>query len=292
MNTVEPTRPSLVAGNGRTSNGSNAGRILADIDGAERTGTPPAARRWPLWILLLAIAVLVIFAFRWFSSAFIAGSGGATPAGDATFQQTPSSAQGLITAAPSATDVDPEPGSRSAALIVDEHAGAAATVAGDNDPFSMIADASPAGAAATTAGASPDTAAATAATASTATPQRRGSGTARPTAAAPNQSSDLLNSLLDLIRQDGSAEPQHESMDALVERIRAENELTETKTHSTLASLGGPEPAQPQERPSRRTLRVQQELAGCPAANTLDGIACRDRICARNAGKTPLCPQR
>lgn len=37
---------------------------------------------------------------------------------------------------------------------------------------------------------------------------------------------------------------------------------------------------------------AQLELQSCPAANTVQGIHCRDRICARWAGRDPACPPR
>lgn len=38
--------------------------------------------------------------------------------------------------------------------------------------------------------------------------------------------------------------------------------------------------------------RAQRELQDCPAANTVQGINCRDRVCASYAGRDPACPAR
>ena len=44
--------------------------------------------------------------------------------------------------------------------------------------------------------------------------------------------------------------------------------------------------------PSAGPTPTERELQACPAANTVQGIYCRDRICARWAGRDPACPPR
>ena len=126
-----------------------------------------------------------------------------------------------------------------------------------------------------------------------------GAGPRRASAAAPARSarrsadaesdSNLISTLLGIIRQDGGAEAAPSSMDSLVARILAENERTHSETSAALASLGQPQPAQAE---AAAPTRAQRELQACPAANTVQGINCRDHVCARWAGRDPACPAR
>ncbi|KLJ02882.1 hypothetical protein WQ56_00995 [Luteimonas sp. FCS-9] len=105
----------------------------------------------------------------------------------------------------------------------------------------------------------------------------------------------LLATLMRIIGQDERApDPaSHESMDALITDILASNQQAEQDTQKALASIGGDRPAPP---PSRRqaadTARADRELRACPAANTLEGLRCRDQVCSRRAGQHPACPRR
>lgn len=105
-------------------------------------------------------------------------------------------------------------------------------------------------------------------------------------AAGTDADNNLISTLLGIIRQDGGAAAEPSSMDSLVTRILAENERTHSETSAALASLG-----QPRAEDTGLT-RAQRELQACPAANTVQGINCRDRICARWAGRDPACPGR
>ena len=76
---------------------------------------------------------------------------------------------------------------------------------------------------------------------------------------------------------------------AEITRILAENERTHSETSAALASLGQPQAAQAE---AAAPTRAQRELQACPAANTVQGINCRDHVCARWAGRDPACPAR
>jgi len=106
-------------------------------------------------------------------------------------------------------------------------------------------------------------------------------------AAGAEDGNNLISTLLGIIRQDGGATAEHSSMDSLVARILAENERTYSETNAALASLGQAPPG-----PADAATPAQRELQACPAANTVQGINCRDRICARWAGRDPACPPR
>lgn len=104
---------------------------------------------------------------------------------------------------------------------------------------------------------------------------------------------DLISTLLRIIRQDDAAAGgQHASMDALVAHVLSENDRTYDETSAALASLGQARPEQAGSTRAQRPSRAQRELQACPAANTLQGINCRDRVCARYAGRDPACPAR
>ena len=132
---------------------------------------------------------------------------------------------------------------------------------------------------------------ATAAPPASPTPRRASAAPARtaPRSAAAEADNNLISTLLGIIRQDGGAEAAPSSMDSLVAHILAENERTHSETSAALASLGQPQPAQA-EAPA--LTRAQRELQACPAANTVQGINCRDHVCARWAGRDPACPAR
>ncbi|MGY0634570.1 hypothetical protein [Luteimonas sp. A478] len=80
-------------------------------------------------------------------------------------------------------------------------------------------------------------------------------------------------------------------MDDLIAQVLTENERTYNETSAALASLGQPQSAQTESKPVRLS-RAQRALQSCPAANTVQGINCRDRVCARWAGRDPACPGR
>lgn len=102
--------------------------------------------------------------------------------------------------------------------------------------------------------------------------------------------SNLISTLLGIIRQDGGAAAEPSAMDSLVARILAENERTYSETNAALASLGQAQPLA--EEAAATASPAQRALQACPAANTVQGINCRDRICVRWAGRDPACPAR
>lgn len=121
-----------------------------------------------------------------------------------------------------------------------------------------------------------------------ATPARTAS---RPTVASSNSSgNDLLSTLLGIIRQEDE-QPAASPMDELISKVLAENERSYNETSAALASLGQPQAEQSSARAARPS-RAQRALQSCPAANTVQGINCRDRVCARWAGRDPACPAR
>jgi len=112
-----------------------------------------------------------------------------------------------------------------------------------------------------------------------------GSGAARSGAAAPRAprqapGADLLATLLANIRErpaslpTASAPPQ--TLDELVAQLVRQDDIA----LSAVAVDPGPE---------QRSARLQTQLRNCPAANTLEGIRCRQRLCARHPGD-PACP--
>lgn len=120
------------------------------------------------------------------------------------------------------------------------------------------------------------------------TPARTAS---RTTAASSNSSgNDLLSTLLGIIRQEDE-QPAASPMDELISQVLAENERNYNETSAALASLGQPQAEQSNARAARPS-RAQRALQSCPAANTVQGINCRDRVCARWAGRDPACPAR
>lgn len=116
----------------------------------------------------------------------------------------------------------------------------------------------------------------------------RHAATTAPTA--PVDDGGLLSTLMRIIHQDsGATGDTHESMDALVAQLRADDERSR-QTQARLESLGGPQSQPVPRREARARQQVEQALAACPRPNTPAGIACRDRVCAPHAGRLALCP--
>lgn len=281
LNNDGSNRPSLVAGSGpgTTASGSQ-GRILADMENrrpaaGEAASTGRAHRvRW----LLLAGAVLVILLIL-VAAARLSAPGSADPWRDRGGQTVGQSA-------PPAQEAPLESPAPRPALIIDAAPVRQPTATRDN-PLALIqpqpatdtdqaADAADAHAAASKPGRT------AAAPSSSRTSPRSAPGPAQ-------ADGGLLSTLLGIIHTDEAAAGRHESMDSLVAHVLAENERTRTETSAALASLGQPQ-ATTEE--AARPTRAQRELQSCPAANTVQGINCRDRICARWAGRDPACPAR
>lgn len=277
-------RPSLVAGSGSGSTASGSpGRILADMEnrtpakGEAAAGNRTHRARW----LLLAGAVLVI-ALVLLAAARLFAPGAADPwraGGGQTVGQSAPAAQEEVALQPPA----PQP-----ARIVDARPERQAAEAVDN-PLARI---QPQAAAAAEEAGNTAGAAGSSAVAATAPARRPSAAAQRRTSPAPAQAQGeggLLSTLLGIINPDDPAAGRHDSMDSLVAHVLAENERTHSETSAALASLGQPQSAQQE---TGRPTRAQRELQACPAANTVQGINCRDRICARWAGRDPACPAR
>ncbi|MDR7192620.1 hypothetical protein [Luteimonas terrae] len=115
---------------------------------------------------------------------------------------------------------------------------------------------------------------------------------ARRAASSRGREDDLMATLMKIIG-DGDASPKSaspESMDALIGDILASSERADQDTRDALAAIGGERPVSRRE--ASRAKQAQQELATCPAVNTIEGLRCRDRICSRYAGEHPFCPSR
>ena len=285
MNNDGSNRPSLVAASARGTPASGpSGRILADMENRTPSSGEAAAagRAHRLRWLLLAGAVLVII-FILVSAARLFAPGDADPwrdrGGQTVGQSAPSTQE--------ATDEEaPRP-----ALIIDAPVGRPDATSQDNPlarirpqpDASRIDDARQANEQRTS----------TAAPATAANPVRRAVPPRSRAAAARSETAEsdggLLSTLLGIIHPDESGAGRHGSMDSLVAHILAENERTQIETSAALASLGQPQPAQAE---AAAPTRARQELQSCPAANTVQGINCRDRICARWAGRDPACPAR
>lgn len=279
MNTGESTRPSLVAGSGHTL-AAGSGRILADMEQRrpERQRRPtrdrgrtPAGRR-----LLLGFIALTVLVFLLLAATRLWQGGAVDPA--QTVHDPATALQDVPAAAPVPL--------HDVAVIVDERPA---------DPFQRLgaapdpSDSSSVVAATTATTAAPTTARALdAAGASPRTPTTRRATTAAP--AAPADDGGLLSTLMRIIHQDGNTTgEEHESMDALVAQLRADDERSR-QTQARLESLGGPQAQPVSRREARARQQVEQALAACPRANTPAGIACRDRVCAPHAGRLALCP--
>lgn len=298
MNIEGSNRPSLVAGSGAsTSNQGSASRILADMenrspgtgDAAPRSGTHRL--RWLLFAAVLVIVLVLVAAMRLSGTARVDSwpDHGAGTVGQAT-----PAAQASVAGA--AADIAREP-----ARIVDESA--EGTDSGlRRNPLSRLQTAASDGASAepldasAPAGASVDAAAVASRTSAAAgRPSAAARSSSRPAPAADTGSgNDLLSTLLGIIRQDDSAVAATSPMDALITQVLAENERTYSETSAALASLGQPQAEQSGQSGTRaaRPSRAQRALQSCPAANTVQGINCRDRVCARWAGRDPACPAR
>ncbi|MGO1541716.1 MAG: hypothetical protein ACTH0Y_00025 [Luteimonas sp.] len=285
MNNDGSNRPSLVAASARgTPASGSSGRILADMEnrapssGEAATGSRAHRLRW----LLLAGAVLVIVLVL-VSTTRLFAPGNADPWRDGGGQTVGQSA-------PAVQEAAPETAARPA-LIIDAPVDRPDATAREN-PLARI-QSQPDATSADDARPANDQRPSTAAPAAAASPARRAAPPrARATAArseTAESNNSLLSTLLGIIHPDESGAEMHGSMDSLVAHILAENERTQVETSAALAALGQPQPAQAE---AAAPTRAQRELQSCPAANTLQGINCRDRICARWAGRDPACPAR
>lgn len=284
MNTGESTRPSLVAGSGHTV-AAGSGRILADMEQRrpERTRRPRSGRGRTLAgrRLLLGVIALTVLVFLLLAATRLWQGVAVDPA------QTVHDPATALQDIPAAADAGEPP--HDVAVIVDERPA---------DPFQRLSAGSAAPGTTTVAAAAAGAAATPAAppTARVGGSERvptRATTARRAAATAPAAAADdggLLSTLMRIIHQDGSATgEEHESMDALVAQLRADDERSR-QTQARLESLGGPQAQPVSRREARARQQVEQALAACPRANTPAGIACRDRVCAPHAGRLALCP--
>lgn len=273
-------RPSLLSGSDPNNSGAAAsGRILADIEGRAPQGKgrgtgasgKGASRRW---IIIAVIGVVVVIAallgFGW-------NSHDETPD---LYSRTPASASPLPgNDAPAAARTGAADG---AAMIVDAGGGSEASGA-----QAAVADGQP-----TTEG-TPSLDAADAAAAPAPAATRTASARAQPRRQATQKQKqatdeDLLGTLLGIIKDDRKEVPQHESMDSLIAKIRADDQRNAASTTAAFDSIDRTKAS-----PGASTgSEIQAQLRRCPSANTLGGIDCRRRICAAHAGKDPACPAR
>ena len=268
LNTGGPNRPSLVAGS-HAAAGPSTGRILADMEN-RRPGVPAStARRRPLaWILASGCIILVCFlvALQW-PARWSSPGAGMEPAGDGTVGQASSATQ-----APAAS-IDAVAPARGA-MIIDDPA---------TDETKVALQALPSAGEPMQDSGAPR--AAPASGASRGSPRRAHVRKAPPGAA----ETDLLSTLMKFIKQDEKQEAPPGAMDALIARIEAEDSRTRHENQAALASLGGGGLPEAIIGPARSP-GVQQQLRACPRANTVAGIECRRRVCARHAGEDEACP--
>lgn len=120
--------------------------------------------------------------------------------------------------------------------------------------------------------------------ATTTAPASTGSPRSRPKAkTAPPTDQDLLGTLLGIIKQEPAKPARPESMDALIAQIQANESRNAAANRAAFDSI---DPATATSNHSG----IQAQLRRCPPANTLKGIDCRRKICAKMAGKDPACP--
>jgi len=155
-----------------------------------------------------------------------------------------------------------------------------------NDPLGMIAknaEQAPAGGPAPpVAGTAPGLRPSTSATANAGPRSRRApspSGRAANSPAAAGEDSDLLATLLTNIKDYPSrtppppAEPQ--TLDTLIDQLLAQDAQNTTAAKPV----------------NQGSAKLQTSLRNCPPANTLEGVNCRQKICASYTGNDPACPK-
>lgn len=267
LNNDGMNRPSLLSGAPPAGNGaSTSRRILADMEGRtpERAAVARTVVRRVPWRLAIQITVLVLVvlaslaAWRWSSSRSDNEDRGI------------SNAAAPAPRSPAPTEFAPASGG---AVIVDETA-----------PQAMVGTApvaaapAPAPALAPPAMHPPKTVAAI----TPAAHPRRPGASAQPHKSGARDDEDLLGTLIGIIRQKPK-ESKAESMDALIAQIQADKNRTDSSNKAAFDSI---------DQNASTESGVQAKLRRCPAANTLQGVECRRKICASLAGKDPACPAR
>ena len=102
---------------------------------------------------------------------------------------------------------------------------------------------------------------------------------------------DLLATLLANIRERPpapSASTQAQTLDELIAQLRQRDNPTAAKTDVVAGTVGRTGAETPEAEGG--SAKLQTRLRSCPAANTLDGIRCRQKLCAQ-AKADPACPK-
>ncbi|ATS51779.1 conserved hypothetical protein [Xanthomonas citri pv. fuscans] len=97
-----------------------------------------------------------------------------------------------------------------------------------------------------------------------------------------DDSSDLLATLMGIIKRDEKPATKQDSMDSLIAKIQAEDSKNATETDAAFDAIDS--------HSASTSSNVQTQLRKCPGANTMAGLECRKNICAALTGKDPACP--
>ncbi|MBN6149844.1 hypothetical protein JR065_05795 [Xanthomonas sp. AmX2] len=246
-----------------------------------RVKAPRPGRTRIVLIALLAIAVLgaAFAALRW-----NAGRAEADAEFDA-YTTVPATEPAAPAAGPAPAAVATAAPVQGGAMIVEDTA---------NDPTRALdglpvaaAEPAPAGHAAASetgaaSAAAPAPAKPAAASASASASQRKARATPANGKRAPADNSDLLATLMGIIKRDEKPAEKHESMDSLIAKIQAEDSKNAAETDAAFDAIDS--------RSASTSSNVQTQLRKCPGANTMAGLECRKKVCAALTGKDPACP--
>ncbi|WP_406848545.1 hypothetical protein ABFO19_12075 [Xanthomonas citri pv. glycines] len=97
-----------------------------------------------------------------------------------------------------------------------------------------------------------------------------------------DDSSDLLATLMGIIKRDEKPTAKQDSIDSLIAKIQADDSKNATETDAAFDAIGS--------RSASTSSNVQSQLRKCPGANTMAGLECRKNICVALTGKDPACP--
>lgn len=267
MNNGGLNRPSLLSGQGQTQP-PGSGRILADMEG-RATSAPSsvrakAPRTHPTRLVLIAVLGVALLGAAFTALRWNAGRAEAdaefdayttVPATDTVSQANPATATGTAATTPA-------PGG---AMIVDDNAVSDPTRAIDGLPSASSASAA-------TAPAKPAAAAS----------QRKPRTAPANGKHVQDDSSDLLATLMGIIKRDEKPAAKQDSVDSLMAKIQAEDSKNATETDAAFDAIDS--------RSASTSSNVQTQLRQCPGANTMAGLECRKKICAALTGKDPACP--
>ncbi|RNF83580.1 hypothetical protein [Montanilutibacter psychrotolerans] len=218
--------------------------------------------------------------------------------GSGSAKHDPATAFAASTANPDA--MSETPGS-APATIVDEIDGdqanpLAAAAAAEDSPFALAEEhdpSEPAAAMASPFGPFASNPSNTVASAPRRAASARPAGTAAPRA--NSNEPDLLATLLRNIEQGETRERSQDNaaLDALIERLRdpaVAGASGGTAGGSPVRTVAAAPAGSARTAAPTRSEQLQAQLRECPRANTTNGIDCRQRVCAKHAGKDPACP--